>query len=321
MSWKQPPYVTIRLFISVILMIFLVAGTISNVLCFFTMLCLRNIRFSTRFLFCSMALCDIIHFPFNMLYVWSIFAFNIIPEDRFEFVCRIFRFFSYTLTITGWWVLMIISIERFLMVFAPQRMRIDFPKKVAPICVFTVLIIWMFISSVYFDFHIIGCKCVFAGSQRRYFVFAIMLVISYVVIIGHAILSSFVLYRVLSRRARRVVGQNQVDSERLHLTPFKISTGVGVVQLFCMLPFFVIYIEGITGKLAHLEGGFLGIISWSAYALFMSNFGSNFFVCYFMSNAFRRTFKNIFLSFECSIHLGFRKSSEDAGLHASTNQS
>ena len=274
---------------SAVIGVILILGTIGNILCLLTMLRLEIKRFSTKFFFLVISVSDLISFPINMAYVWTMFTFNTIPEDHSEILCKTFRFVTYSLTLVSWWVLMFISIERVLLVFVPNRMRTASQKTLAPLAVVLLTVTTVVICSVFLEFRIVNCTCVFLGKRLHYQIFAITSIASYVLITGQAILSSCILWYELKRRASRVGDvDNERHSETFSLAPFKISAGIGASQFFSMLPFFAIYAKAVYGSIS-LSGGTISFLFWSTFTLFFANFGANFYISAAISKRFRKT--------------------------------
>ena len=291
-SWKQSPFVNARRVMSVLIIFFVTLGCIGNVLCLLTTIRWEIKRFSTKFFFCIIAVCDLFSFPVNMAYVWTLFTYNIIPENHSQIVCKAFRFTINHLSMTSWWALMFVSIERFLLVVAPNRMRVVSQKIIflSVIAFLALEVLLISILSVFLDFRLDGCVCVFYGSQWRYLVFMLLGILTNLIMPIQAIVSSAILIYVLWRKSQRVGDVNhRQNSDSLSLTPFKICAGLTVSQFVFMISFGIISFMHRLGSLSHVDGGLLGFVYWTTYLLFFMAFGSNFFFSFAISRQFRRT--------------------------------
>ena len=294
-AWNRPSFVTPRRAMSVFLITFTLFGIIGNILCLLTMVRMEIQRFSTKFFFCIISISDMLCFPFNMLYTWVIFTYNIYPENHSEFVCKAFRFSLIVISLTSWIVLMIVSVERSLLVIAPQRMRstTSSQKKFAPLIVLAIVICLIIYASSHLEYQIIHCTCIYYGSKLRYMIVFWIAVLTYAIITLQVGLSSLILIHILWKRSkRRVAAVDQPtpnNTTLVSLTPFKIIAGWGILQFVCIIPFVILHSEGRTGKFSDMDGGVIGFVYWCSYFLFLMSHGTNFYVSFAMSRKFRKT--------------------------------
>lgn len=298
-AWNQPSFLKSRRVMTVVIAVIALIGVIGNILCIFTMFRMELKRFSSKFFFCVIAVCDFISFPLNMSYLWILFTYNIVPDNHSRIVCKLFRTANQMTSMTSWWVLTFISIERFLLVFAPNRMRssVRSQKIIASLIVLGLDVLLFSLMSFYLEFEIIDCTCTFQGSSIRNGILVGFGILSYVFISIQAISSSSILVYVLWKRSNRVAEANSSNRDSsFSLAPFQISAGIGIMQFLSTLPVALLYVQGLQNRLDNTDRGTMGFTYWTSYFIFFTTFGTNFYVSLATSRRFRQTAKDMLLN-------------------------
>lgn len=293
-DWDKAPLLQLRIFMSIFTMSLTIIGSIANILTLLTLWRYRSLRVSTRMFFSFMAITDAACFPQYGIKFWHVFYYARNYIHDYEYLCS-FQFCLMTiLTCSSWSCLAVVAIERFLLVYIPQKMRRVNPKKYAVAMLIAVCCLSFFAAARHLGYGISkDCICVYHWPMILIRVTQSFFYLLYIFVIGQVFFSAFSLRRILTKRRIAVEpGKSGESRSQSTMTPVIMTFAVGVFQFLASLPFILwLSKEFILGQNNPLFSKGVDIfIKKTINFIMLTNFGSNFFIYFFSSRSFRASF-------------------------------
>ena len=134
---------------NIIAPIILVAGTIGNVVCFVAQGSFKK-KGSTNTFMRVLAVLNTNVLWFGLLSEWltSLFGFDI--KTQYDFLCKFITFISYSCSISSVWMLVILTLERFIAVYRPLKVTMVFNKRRLPYFIATPIALTFILNAHFF---------------------------------------------------------------------------------------------------------------------------------------------------------------------------
>lgn len=298
-NWDQPPLLQFRKALAVLAFLLLVVGFIGNILTFFTLWRYQSLRISTRIFFFGIACGDLLGMPLHMFYVWYHLQFAKNFANDSNLLCTAYVGLAHWGMTMSWCCLATVAVERFLLVWLPQKMRGAKPKRYAVAGLLLNLFLSGLVGLANFGYAITeDCICVFVLPNILNQIRNAYLHLLYTVVAGQVIFSGLALKRILGRRNLSVRPQSEEENKAFlrKLSPVKMSLAVGLSQCVSILPYALFLIKDLAlGYNKFLISAGTDLLLYDVALIFLTaNFGANFFIYCLVSHGFKTSFFSLF---------------------------
>lgn len=299
-NWNKEPLLTNRKILAGFTMLIIIVGTLGNISTFPTLYRFRSLRSSTRIFFFSIAICDVFGMPIHMMYIWYSLQYAENFANYNIFWCSAYVFAAQLLMGISWISLAAVAVERFLLVSAPQKMRMANPKSYAIVveCGCVVLSLMAAMANAGFTISK-DCICIFTMSLGLMNVTRVFQIFFYLIVVFQLFFSGTSLWRILAKRNAKVQPGKTATaaaSSGTSLQPVMMALTVGLFQSLSMVPYLLHLVkEFILGGRTFLFSAGVDLLYFHGSIVSMTcNFAFNFFIYLIVCRGFRDSFFSYF---------------------------